>query len=104
MTPRRSHTSRGASAPFAAVLSAEEVVERTVDYVRFVPGTLVVSMAGPDVYLPQEDGRLLRVPAWSVTTDLGLGQSARTVAEPDLVGYSRPGDLTRFVSCDGVTS
>ena len=90
----------GESAPYAAVLAASEVAKRTVSYVRFTPATLVVSEASPNVYLAQTDGRLLRVPSWSVTLDLGLGRSARSVAESDLVGYTRSGDLTRFVSCE----
>lgn len=94
----------GKKNPFAAVLSAATLADRKVSYVRFVPSTMVVTNAGPDVYLPQSDGRLLRVPAWAVTNDLGLGQSARRVPHSALSRYSKPAELTRFVSCGDVVA
>ncbi|MEV8358987.1 hypothetical protein [Microbacterium sp. NPDC076895] len=94
----------GKKNPYAAVLSAAALASRKVSYVRFVPSTLVFTNAGPDVYLPQSDGRLLRVPTWAVTSDLGLGQSARRVPQSALSRYGKPVDLTRFVSCGDATA
>jgi len=94
----------GATAPYAAVLSQAAASAYKVDRLRFGAGQLV-RIAGDDrVWLAADGGRILSVPSFGVTADLGLGSTVGQVSAADLAPFAKAGNLSPVVTCSGQTS
>jgi len=94
----------GSSAPYAAVLSQAAASSYKIDRLRFGAGQLV-RIAGDDrVWLVADGGRILYVPSFGVTADLGLGSTVGQVSSADLAGFAKSGTLSPVVTCSGQVS
>ncbi|MBP1077985.1 hypothetical protein JOD63_001953 [Microbacterium terrae] len=94
----------GGKAPYAALMPEAGVAKYRIGITRFASGEYIRSAADNAVYLPTQDGRLLRLRAWTYSKELGLpGAVFRSdVPASALEGYRRSDDLGLFVTCGGV--
>ncbi|MGO1265031.1 MAG: hypothetical protein ACTMIY_00145 [Microbacterium gubbeenense] len=96
----------GGVQPYAAVFPQELMASRKKeDRIRFVPGTFFKTRTAPDVWIAGATDKIFHLPSWQLAAELGLpGKVAVSGAsDSDLRGYTRSGDLSPFVVCDGRT-
>ncbi|MCT9002787.1 hypothetical protein [Microbacterium memoriense] len=65
------------------------------------PGQLVRAAGDSRVWLPVDGGKLLYVPSFGVTDDLGLSSAVAEVSSSALSSWAQAGTLSPVVSCGG---
>lgn len=93
----------GVTDPYAAVMSAATVRTYKIDRLRFATGQLVRMRGDERVWAVADGGRLLYVPSFGVTSDIGLNGAVVEVSSDDLAGFTQSGTLSAVVACGGKT-
>jgi hypothetical protein len=86
--------------PYAAMMPDAAATRFEQSFVRWAPGRYIEPSGETRTYLPQWDGRLIYLPTWLYSYELGLGKVRDDgVATGTLSGYRKGETLNQFVRC-----